>query len=117
MAKHNLLFSAVERNSRVIIPHCREMGTRTQERQVTAAMRKGQKQNPPLPTGEHSFPGLDAPDVCRALSSLLAKNGEDTGSHAVLQHKVPWSPGKGDAKAFLNFVNLDAEKMLSDGGA
>lgn len=56
--------------------------TRTQERQVIAAMRKGQKHNPKLPTGEHSFPGLGAPTACQPLS------GPTT-----VKHKVPWNPG------------------------
>lgn len=57
-SKHNLLFSAVERSSRLITHHWKATEARTQERQVIAAMKKVPKQNPKLPTGEQSFPGL-----------------------------------------------------------
>lgn len=74
------------------------------------AMRKGQKQNPELPAGGRSFPGLAELPATQPPSCLLTKNGYTLFYRNVRGHRV-WAGG---GKAFLKFtceLNLEAKEM------
>lgn len=79
------------------------------------ALKKGQKQNPKLPTGDIHFLTQGTPTACQPLVYLITTNAEHAGGHAfLLQCKVPWGPGKAQGEGLSNLRLWDEPQCKKD---